>query len=69
MNIVLNYYANYASMSFTQNSAKLLWQKDFICLLLTTAPKESVGFSSVQFSHSVVSNSLRPHESQHAQWA
>ena len=23
-------------------------------------------FSSVQFSHSVVSNSLRPHESQHA---
>ena len=26
----------------------------------------SVQFSSVQFSHSVVSNSLRPHESQHA---
>ena len=25
-----------------------------------------VTFSSVQFSHSVVSNSLRPHESQHA---
>ena len=24
------------------------------------------GFGSVQFSHSVVSNSLRPHESQHA---
>ena len=26
----------------------------------------SPGFSSVQFSHSVVSDSLRPHESQHA---
>ena len=28
--------------------------------------KAVVQFSSVQFSHSVVSNSLRPHESQHA---
>ena len=28
--------------------------------------KISLQFSSVQFSHSVVSNSLRPHESQHA---
>ena len=27
---------------------------------------ESCSFSSVQFSHSVVSDSLRPHESQHA---
>ena len=27
---------------------------------------EVVGFSSVQFSHSVVSDSLRPHELQHA---
>ena len=26
----------------------------------------SKGFSSIQFSHSVVSDSLRPHESQHA---
>ena len=31
----------------------------------TTWPGNSV-FSSVQFSHSVVSDSLRPHESQHA---
>ena len=29
-------------------------------------PKTSVQFSSVQFSSSVVSDSLRPHESQHA---
>ena len=29
-------------------------------------PPCHVGFSSVQFSRSVVSNSLRPHESQHA---
>ena len=28
--------------------------------------RPSVSFSSVQFSHSVVSDSLRPHESQHA---
>ena len=30
------------------------------------APREILQFSSVQFSRSVVSNSLRPHESQHA---
>ena len=29
-------------------------------------PKEVEHFSSVQFSHSVVSDSLQPHESQHA---
>ena len=29
-------------------------------------PRGSMAFSSVQFSHSVVSDSLRPHESQHA---
>ena len=28
--------------------------------------QDNVTFSSVQFSHSVVSDSLRPHESQHA---
>ena len=30
------------------------------------AAAKSLQFSSVQFSHSVMSNSLRPHESQHA---
>ena len=36
--------------------------------LLEITPKKDVFFiiSSVQFSHSVVSDSLRPHESQHA---
>ena len=34
-----------------------------MCVLLLT---ETPQFSSVQFIHSVVSNSLRPHESQHA---
>ena len=33
---------------------------------LGTGVSPSVQFSSVQFSHSVVSDSLRPHESQHA---
>ena len=45
-----------------------------IILKLELAPKSSGGFlkqnfldlSSVQFSHSIVSDSLRPHESQHA---
>ena len=31
-----------------------------------THPLRGIGFSSVQFSHSVVSDSLRPHEPQHA---
>ena len=34
----------------------------FLCIFLTTF----LQFSSVQFSHSVASDSLRPHESQHA---
>ena len=33
---------------------------------LLTMPKLLTVFSSVQFSHSVMSDSLRPHESQHA---
>ena len=36
------------------------WKKSFF----TSSPTET--FSSAQFSSSVVSNSLRPHESQHA---
>ena len=43
--------------------------KCFSLLGLPWVPKRrlsSVQFSSVQFSHSVVSDSLRPHESQHA---
>ena len=34
--------------------------------LFSSHPSTSVQFSSVQFSRSVVSDSLRPHESQHA---
>ena len=34
--------------------------------IATSSSKVIPSFSSVQFSHSVVSNSLRPHESQHA---
>ena len=41
---------------------KLAFRKS--CEIL--APLETVQFRSVQFSHSVVSDSLRPHESQHA---
>ena len=33
--------------------------------ILDSRYKQTCQFSSVQFSHSVVSNSLRPHESQH----
>ena len=43
------------------------------CVICSKCPSPSVitsagvaGFSSVQFSHSVVSDSLQPHESQHA---
>ena len=32
----------------------------------SSRPRDQTCISSVQFSHSVVSNSLRPHESQHA---
>ena len=48
----------------------LHWQEGFlfVCLFVfTTKPpgKPKICFSSVQFSHSVVSDSLRPHELQH----
>ena len=41
----------------------LHWQVDSLSLSHLGSPKRS--FSSVQFSHSVVSDSFRPHESQH----
>ena len=40
--------------------------KNFIKLFRSCTHVFWSSFSSVQFSHSVVSNSLRPHESQHA---
>ena len=44
-----------------------LYPLQWKCRVLTTGPPvPSVTFSSVQFSHSVVSDFLRPHESQHA---
>ena len=42
------------------SKASIFWRSAFFTVQL------SVQFSSVQFSHSVVSDSLRPHESQHA---
>ena len=41
-------------------------QLDSIKMQLSSAQLSSVQFSSVQFSRSVVSDSLQPHESQHA---
>ena len=38
----------------------------FVCLTKLNAMCKEIQFSSVQFSHSVMSDSLRPHESQHA---
>ena len=46
----------------------LHWQEGFlfVCLFTTKPPgKPKICFSSVQFSHSVMSDSLRPHGSQH----
>ena len=42
--------------------------QQLLCLYILCIPSSSltVGIASVQFSRSVVSNSLRPHESQHA---
>ena len=43
------------------------WQRSCgICVYIYTHVYMNIQFSSVQFSHSVVSDSLRPHESQHA---
>ena len=42
------------------------WPEDWSFSFNFSLSNESVQFSSVQFSHSVVSDSLRPHESQHA---
>ena len=39
---------------------------DLLLVLQSFDIRNSPGFNSVQFSHSAVSNSLRPHESQHA---
>ena len=38
----------------------------FYNVVLISAIQQESAISSVQFSHSVVSNSSRPHESQHA---
>ena len=46
----------------------LCWNRQwfkFYCFKRATNNKHTFLFSSVQFSHSVVSNSFRPHESQH----
>ena len=42
------------------------WQVGSLPLMQPGKPLSHNQFSSVQFSHSVVSDSLRPHESQHA---
>ena len=42
------------------------WQKQLKCLLKDIHPLKTNQISSVQFSHSVMSDSLRPHGMQHA---
>ena len=44
----------------------LLWLDFGYCITFCRVSLPAFEFSSVQFSHSVVSDSLRPHESQHA---
>ena len=52
---------------FWKHPCHLDWDRQADGMQNSRAPWHSWrGFSSVQFSHSVVSNSLRPHESQHA---
>ena len=60
--------------SFLQHcslKASILWRSAFFMVPLShpymiTGKTIALTISSVQFSHSVVSNSLRPHEPQHA---
>ena len=56
--LFINNYSAWYSFEFNNYS----WFKPF----LETHVKGILGFSSVQFSRSVVSNSLQPHELQHA---
>ena len=58
---------------FGEIAIQIFASQDFVCLVCVLSslshdpfPFKEIQFSSVQFSHSVVSNSLRPHESQHA---
>ena len=49
------------------NTSEYVTKYMHTCITMASiSNRESVQFSSVQFSHSVVSDSLRPHESQHA---
>ena len=48
------------------NPHLLHWQVGSLPLSHLGSPSKSIQFSSVQFSRSVMSNSLRPHELQHA---
>ena len=54
------------SHSFCNEKNPLLGDCPVYKLSLLLRLGNTCGFSSVQFSHSVVSDSLRPHESQHA---
>ena len=65
----------WVAISFTRGSSPLEIETGSPALQVDSLPTEPPGnpvphpnvtFSSVQFSGSVVSNSLRPHESQHA---
>ena len=53
-----------------EDNIKYIWLKWYSCLIQANANvicfNYSVQFSSVQFNRSVVSNSLQPHEPQHA---
>ena len=44
---------------------KIIWDNNLFYLMSLYLKSADFQFSSAEFSHSVVSNSLRPHESQH----
>ena len=66
------YIASHIKFCHTYKLSKLLICRNYMAswfrykIYTSYAKKLNYLFSSVQFSHSVMSNSLRPHESQHA---
>ena len=56
------------NLRYAENTTLMTESEEELKSLLMKPKEESekVGFSSVQFSHPVMSNSLQPHELQHA---
>ena len=59
----MEYYSDIRRNEITRFAATWI---DLEIIILGQKEKDKYRISSVQFSHSVVSDSLRPHESQHA---